>query len=415
LFPQAGRRYHVVFAPVLNAGQAGWGGAVLVGAEAPAAAGLGWVGGGYPSASSPVVAANTYGGRAGPAPRGKVVVWLLTAANVAAVRVGNQTIATTTSPDVPAGDRVAVFFEPADGPPVIVPPPQAKLPYKVPALLRHGVMITLTPVALDAAGQAIKPGRAPQTPLPMRFENWNRQRAAVGVRRQPQPGACEISQHGHPALKAEWGTNLAAVQAVTGATGELLLSCSDIEYQFGSAVLTAAILVNAQHPGAMPGPIPGTRPVAGQSGVVAGNGEAARREGAAWILVSGTPDAITVLDALTISRLDLTAKPPSLAETLAVRTRACLNTAGLDTLPGEEPFGPYNLNVPFGPRASASIDIYNTTQQAGRDAGIERSLAHHVVPPMHPAQVQRHGPATVLWYGPTPSREAVEVQRCLPR
>jgi len=379
-FPEAGQHYRVVFAPILNAGEAGWSGVVVFGSSSGQSAGLGFVGRSYTSASTPVVAANTYGGRAGPAPRGDVVDWLLTAGDVAAVRVGSQTIQTRTTPDIPAGDRVAVFFEPATGPPILVPPPGTKLPYYVsaPAIGRpsrptrtqatgtaagqHGIITeqvpqvrvrTITPVPLAASGQVIVATPAPLAPIWPPILTWNIHPNSpgnpTGIPTHPRSGACEIAQHGLPTLKPEWGADVEAVQPVANATGELLLSCNDTEYNFDHSPLTVTILVNAQRPGAGPGPIPGTTPVVGEPGIVAGDGEAARRIGNAWLLVNGgrdLHDQLEILHALTIAKLALAHQPPTPAQALTAKARSCLLASGYQARAGEAPFGPYVLNAP---------------------------------------------------------------------
>jgi hypothetical protein len=448
-FPEAGRHYQVVFAPILNAGEAGWSAAVLLGSFTGQSAGLGFVGGGYPSASTPVVAANTYGGRRGVTPRGKVVDWLLTSGNVAAVRVGNQTIQTRTTRDIPAGDRVAVFYEAASSPPILVPPPDTKLPYYVSAPVigrpvpvkrthstgaadQHGVstgqvpsvrLRAITPIPLDASGHVVVAKPATVAPLFPPILSWNMHPTSpgnpTGIPTHPRSGACKISQHGQPTLTPEWGADVQAVQPIAGASGELLLSCNDTEYKFDHWPLTAAILLNAQRPGTAPGPIPGTTPVPGQPGLVAGNGEAARRVGNAWLLVNGgrdLHDQIEVLHSLGIARLAVGQASPVPAEALAAKARNCLLASGYQAIVGEAPFGPYVIDVPsrdVAPpiRSGAEVYIFNNAQAA--NAG--KHAVHSINTNGTQVRFERHGPATVMWYG-TPSRsDTAGVNQCLPQ
>jgi hypothetical protein len=448
-FPEAGRRYRVLFAPILNAGQAGWSGVVVLDNASGQAAGLGFVGGSYPSASVPIVGANAYGFRAGPAPRGQVVQWLLTAPDVAAVRVGKKTIRTRTTPDIPAGDRVAVFFEPASAPPILIPPARTKLPYYVDvpragrvsgkARIRvtrsasgHRTFIedqgsgvrerAITPIPLSASGAVIVATPAVPAQLLPQIVSWNARPPAPGnpihTPTHPLSGACEIAQHGLPTLKPQWGSVILAVQPVANASGELLLSCNDTEYSYDHWPLTVTILVNARRPGAEPGPIPGTTPVPGQPGTVAGDGEAARRIRGAWLLVNGgrnLHDQLAILRALAIAKLTLRASAPSRSETLTTNARACLLDSGFMVAAGQAPFGPYVLDVPArGTRrpvtTSAEIYVFDSIRAANAaDPTIRRlsTAATHT-------RISRHGPATVVWHGTPSHSDVTAVNRCLP-
>jgi hypothetical protein len=126
----------------------------------------------------------------------------------------------------------------------------------------------------------------------------------------PGPGACELGQSGLSGLTPVWGHTLARIMRVTSAQGELLLSCIDTHYYLHRWPLTASVLINAQHPGAAPGPLPGARPVVGATGVVdfPSAGLSGRRVGNAWLVVSGgsgTAQRLRVLAALRIIQLNL--------------------------------------------------------------------------------------------------------------
>ena len=78
--------------------------------------------------------------------------------------------------------------------------------------------------------------------------------------------------------------------------------------------MTVAVLLNAQHPGAPVGPMPGTQAVIGHPGVVTtryptvSRAITARRTGQAWLVVQGGRDLtqrLQVLDALRIHRIQL--------------------------------------------------------------------------------------------------------------
>jgi len=209
------------------------------------------------------------------------------------------------------------------------------------------------------------------------------------------------------------------VQPVANATGELLLSCNDTEYNFDHGPLTVTILVNAQHPGAAPGPIPGTTPVVDHPGIVAGDGEAARRIANAWLLVNGgrdLHDQLEILHALTIAKLALAHQPPTPAQTLTAKTRACLLASGFQARAGEAPFGPYVISAPSRDvpppiTSDAEIYIFNNTQAAIAGNPVLRWLSTRGPP----SRIERHGPATVTWYGTPNSSNTTAVNRCLPR
>ena len=136
-------------------------------------------------------------------------------------------------------------------------------------------------------------------------------RTALPRPHPPGPGACELGQSRLPGLTPEWGHTLARITPITGAQGELLLSCIDTHYYLHGWPLTAAVLLNAQHPGAAPGPLPGTMQVVGATGIVdyPGAGLSGRRIGNAWLVVSGgsgTAQRLRVLAALHITQLKLT-------------------------------------------------------------------------------------------------------------
>jgi hypothetical protein len=78
--------------------------------------------------------------------------------------------------------------------------------------------------------------------------------------------------------------------------------------------MTVAVLLNAQHPGAPVGPMPGTEAVNGHPAVfntqypAAFGAITARRAGEAWLVVQGGGDLaqrLQVLDALRIHRIRL--------------------------------------------------------------------------------------------------------------
>jgi hypothetical protein len=134
----------------------------------------------------------------------------------------------------------------------------------------------------------------------------------------PQPnGACRIEGRGLHGLVAQWGHVTEQIRPVSGAQGTALLSCLSTEYYLDGWGLTAAVLLNAAHPGEPVGPIPGTEPVPGHPGVVTtthatGFGTiTAHRYRNAWLVIQGGRDLhqrLEVLGALEVRRIHLGAK-----------------------------------------------------------------------------------------------------------
>jgi hypothetical protein len=333
--PEAGGHYRVTVAPTLDGGTAGWASFVTVTASGRHPNGGGG-GGGYPTRAAPIFEStvNSIGANTSSL-RGDIVDYVLTGPEVAAVRVGETTIATATNHRLPSGDRIAVFFVPANSPLVVVPPPGAHLPYyeripvfappprprkihigkgsharvivmPMPPKVRYRWVPTTAIVPLDRSGHVI-----PTTALPAWTDEPSRwwQRPTT-----PPAGPCRLAAHGLAGLTPEWGHVAAAIVPVTGAEGELFLSCTDTEYNLDRWPLDAAILLDARHPGRTLAEIPGATPIKGQPNTVnlqVGNPPGditARRVGNAWIAVQGGRDQsqrLQVLQSLNIAKLTL--------------------------------------------------------------------------------------------------------------
>lgn len=300
----AGARYRIVIEPMLQAGQPGWGSAISYEVDGQGIGEGG--GGGYPTRSWPfaVVGTNGYGG--GQAPKGDVVDYFLTGPSVAAVRFGTRTVSTFTSPQLPRGDRAAVFFVPASSPAVV--PASGNRP--------PGRSIRL--VAIDSQGRVIHTRPFTYPIVPSTF--W--QAPSAGYSSEPPftgpdhplPGACELSEHGLPALTPEFGHVIKRIRPARAAMGEVFLSCIDTTYYLHGWPLEVAVLLDAQHPGKTLGPIPGAHTVRGHSQTVnvpAGSfpgALTALKVGDAWLAVQGgasLAQRLRVLRALSIHRLAL--------------------------------------------------------------------------------------------------------------
>lgn len=120
----------------------------------------------------------------------------------------------------------------------------------------------------------------------------------AGVRwwQKPQPlppGPCQLDARGLPGLEPEWGHVAVAIRPYPRKIiGRAFFSCIDSEYYLHNWPLETAILLDAQHPGRTPAPIPGMKPIPGAPGVFSAPGDwhgelAAARRANAWLLVAG--------------------------------------------------------------------------------------------------------------------------------
>lgn len=155
--------------------------------------------------------------------------------------------------------------------------------------------------AIDARGRPIGPsvpvwGAGGSEPDP-RIRWWQRPRSA------PR-GPCGIHARGLSGLTPEWGHVATVIRGSTGTiVGRAFLSCIDTELYLHRWPLDAAILLDAQHPGRPPAPIPGMRPVPRARGVFEAPGDwngplAAVRRGNAWLVVAGGSGRAQRLDVL---------------------------------------------------------------------------------------------------------------------
>ena len=308
----AGYRYRIVIEPELQAGGAGWSSFITYSLHGRIRFGGGG-GAAYPTAAWPFLGF-TFSYSGAPRLKGDVVDYVLTGPSVAAVRFGRRTVSTFTSPDLPVGDRAAVFFLSASSPPVS--------PY-VNGLRPPGRSIRL--VALDSQGRPIPLRSVPFPFIPSRF--WQAPSAVTPNNHQPPyhgpthplHGACELAEHGLPGLTPEFGHvvgRLTPVQrnALAQAQGEVFLPCVDTEYYLHGWPLEVSVLVDALEPSHTLGAIPGAVPLVGHPGTVnlpAGQfpgSLTATQVGDAWLVVEGGANLaqrLRVLSALQIRKLDL--------------------------------------------------------------------------------------------------------------
>ena len=124
--------------------------------------------------------------------------------------------------------------------------------------------------------------------------------AMVGVNvrwwKSPTPipsGPCQIQAHGMPALEGEWGHVASTIRPYpVQIIGRTFFSCIDTEYYLHHWPLDAAILLDAQHPGQPPAPIPNMKAIPNTPGLYSAPGDwheemtAVRKEDA-WLVVAG--------------------------------------------------------------------------------------------------------------------------------
>ena len=110
---------------------------------------------------------------------------------------------------------------------------------------------------------------------------------------RPAAGPCRIRAHGLPALEGEWGHVASAIRPYPARIiGRAFFSCIDTEYYLHNWPLDTAILLDAQHPGRPPAPIPDMRAIPHEPGLYDSPGGwegeiTAVRRGNAWLVVAG--------------------------------------------------------------------------------------------------------------------------------
>ena len=115
LFSQAGAGYQITVSPGLAAGGAGWTSSLTFSRNGKLAFGE-RSGGPYPTAASPIFGGTGIGYVQIAPHRTFSLAFSLTGPQVAAIRYDGRTVRTFTSPQLPTGDRAAVFFLPPGAP-----------------------------------------------------------------------------------------------------------------------------------------------------------------------------------------------------------------------------------------------------------------------------------------------------------
>lgn len=327
----AGYRYTVTVIPSLAAGTAGWESFITYVGNSSLGSPLGGGGGGgYPTPTNPLFGGSCFN-CGGPPNRGRTVGYVMTSPQVLGLRIGNRTIRTISSPSLPAGDRVAVFFIPGRGP-TLVDGWHPGMPVRGYMTVRgcpcrHGRAVSVIRkipfvaiLPLDRYGHVIATQFMPPYGSVPSF--WQAPSAVTPSNHQPpyhgpsHPGAgvCELKQHGLAALHPEFGHTISTISPAKDALGEVFLSCIDTEYYLHGWPLRVAVLLDGCVPGQVLRPIPGARPIPGQPNMVnlaaslLPGSLTAKRVGNAWLVAeggTGLKQRIAVLNALQISKLDL--------------------------------------------------------------------------------------------------------------
>lgn len=198
----------------------------------------------------------------------------------------------------------------------------------IPTESRPGLPVSLRAVAVEIRGDARQLERFVLLNRPLRFTpldahdnvlpppDLNPLRglalssATQGIIWQrPEPiarGLCDIKVAGVPGLTPEHGEGVTHLKGVQGLIGDGFITCVDTEYHLHNTPLTAAILLDAAHPGAAtPVAIPDIARVQRHSGVFSAAGVhgrlLARRVHNAWVVVEGgkgLQQRLTVLEHL---------------------------------------------------------------------------------------------------------------------
>jgi hypothetical protein len=169
---------------------------------------------------------------------------LMTTPQVAAVRISPAvTILTRADSALPDGYRLALEVQQTSAKGRLHRPDQFR-----------------QPVALDVNGRAIAVKSALVVPSDAAV-NW--QRSAVGTQerlpneaRRPPAGACEIDTGGVRGAHPVAGQVVQHVHGFPGLPGTAYLTCATVYFNYRGAPATAAVLLDARHPGTAPASFP---------------------------------------------------------------------------------------------------------------------------------------------------------------
>ena len=285
--PVPSNRYRVDLAPNLMAGAVGsWCSTFefLTGTRSQSFGGLGCSG-----RDGPLVAPD---GASGLGPGRRWVLFAVLKSDIAAVRISDskQLLIPVTGRDLPYGWKVAVAIANSTRSISTTGPNGTHMRFYVPPTMTF----------LNARLQPIRIASHP--------ENTNLPARNVDPRRPPTQ-RCAITVHAARGLNPVRETILRTPPPRTLNPAEPgYLSCASVEMRFHGSPAVAAILLDAQHPGKRPPPLPNTKRLSGDANVFVGPGAEevgfirfgfnetaqliARRIGNAWLVIQG-PHSLT--------------------------------------------------------------------------------------------------------------------------
>ena len=198
-------------------------------------------------------------------------VAFVTTPQVAAVRVSpTLTIHTRRDGQLPNGYRIAVWIHES------LVHQRVRLHVRHPSLRPVGsptqVPDPFGAVALDASGHVVGAPFAPHPAFHDPASFWQ-PKPTRGVGPQPTlhappPGACEIDTGALTGVDLFFGSVVQHVHGFSQLAAKTYLSCAETQFAYRGWGVDSAILLDAQHPGARPEPLPDATPVAHEPGVV---------------------------------------------------------------------------------------------------------------------------------------------------
>jgi hypothetical protein len=207
---------------------------------------------------------------------------LLTAPEVAAVRVSpTLTLLTRADKQLPDGERIAIAVQQAVG-------------RKTALGSGSGAP---TAVALDRQGKPIRvtarTARLGEEPVFWQAKPAGRGSSGTRLANAPPPGACEINTSTLAGSTPEYGTVVQRIRGFPQLNSDDYLSCADTAFTYHGQAVLAAILLDAQHPGAAPAAFPDASLVSQHprafslTATPAGGSQSisARRIGDAWLVI----------------------------------------------------------------------------------------------------------------------------------
>ena len=313
------RRYDVTVTPNLGGGEVGWCLSAELNYSDGGESGTGTCG--APIKGQPIIAFASGVGYAADASRGRpagtsgtttTTIAAMTTPQVAAVRVSpTLTLLTRRDPALPDNYRIAVaIHETATrgaGPHIFFPrTSRGGVPLGAIGN-RIGPERPLNWVALDRHGRTI-PNRlnraAQQHPAlaPRDTAAYWQTKPTQGVGPQPKlhappPAACEIYTTALAGARTSFGEVVRHVHGFPTLVSKTYLSCAFTYLDYHGYGIQAAILLDAQHPGTPPGPLPDSTVVRRNpmivntsAGIIGGEPRyiTARRVGNAWLLVQSS-------------------------------------------------------------------------------------------------------------------------------